>query len=299
MMDAPSPFCIAITGATGFLGRRVLSLVLKRGLRCRALVRAGAALEQHSEAVTAVRGDLRHPATLETLVRGADAVIHAAAAMGTSDEALLREVNERGSRLLAEAAAQAGVARFVYVSSMAARRPEDGPYAASKAAGEQALAGFPGTCAILQPPLIYGPGGQATQAIARLSRLGVVPVIGSSAALYPVHVDDVAAACVAAATRADLVGGVFTLPGPEGIAFPEFTRAVLRALGSKARLAPLPGALSRVLAGAMEKAMGQPLLTREGVRAVRRGSATADFSAAAEALGFAPRDLEAGLATLR
>jgi nucleoside-diphosphate-sugar epimerase len=182
---------------------------------------------------------------------------------------------------------------------MAARRPADGPYAASKAAGEGALQCFPGTTAILQPPLIYGPGSQAIRAIAQLSRLGLVPVIGSSAPLYPVHVDDVAAACVAAATRADLSGGVYTLPGPEGIAFPAFTRAVLRALGSSARPAALPGALSRALAGAMEKAMKQPLLTREGVRAVLQGSATADSSAAAAALDFAPRDLEAGLATLR
>jgi nucleoside-diphosphate-sugar epimerase len=298
-MDSSPSQCIAITGATGFLGRQVLAALLQRGLSCRALLRAGKALPGHNPLLATVEGDLREPASLAALVEGADAVIHAAAAMGTSDEFLLHQVNVQGSRELAKAAERAGAGRFVYVSSMAARRVTDGPYAASKEAGQGALELFSGSFVTLQPPLIYGPGSQVVDTIGDLSRWRLVPVIGSSAALYPVHVDDVAAVCIEAATREDISSGVFTLPGPDAITFPDFTAAVLRALGSRARVLPLPGSLSKVAARAMEKFMEQPLLTSEVVRAVLQGSESGDLRAAAETLGFAPRGLSAGLATLR
>jgi len=290
---------VAVTGTTGFLGRRVLDTLLKRGLRCRVLLRDGREPPLSSELVTPIRGDLGRPATLATLVDGADVVIHAAAALGTSDTALLHRVNEEGSRQLARAADQAKIRRFVYVSSMAARRPGDGPYAASKEAGQRAVQTFSGTCIILQPPVIYGPGSQVTDAIARLSRLGLVPVIASTAALYPVHVDDIADACVAAATRDDLCNAVLTVPGPNGISLADFTGRVLREIGSRARIVPLPGAISKGLAHAMGRVMARPLLTDESVRAILQGSYTGDFGAAKEQLGFAPRGLDDGLATLR
>jgi len=298
-MDSEPNQCIAITGVTGFLGQQVLASLLQRGLNCRALLRTGSALPQHSALLATVEGDLREPASLAALVDGVDAVIHTAAVMGTTDELLLHQVNVEGSRELAQAAERAGARRFVYVSSMAARRPADGPYAASKEAGQTAVDGFSGSFVTLQPPLIYGPGSQVVETIGKLSRCGLVPVIGSAAALYPVHVDDVAAVCIEAATRDDVESGVFTLPGPEAISFPQFTAAVLKALGSRARVVPLPGSLSRAMARAMERLMEQPVLTSEVVRAVLQGSESGDLRAAAETLGFEPRGLNAGLATLR
>jgi len=182
---------------------------------------------------------------------------------------------------------------------MAALRPDDGPYASSKAMGEEALKSFSGTSIVLQPPLIYGAGSQVSSTIAKLAGLGLVPVINSSAPLYPVHVEDVATACVEAALRDHLKSGVFPLPGPEAVDFPTFTELVLDALDSPARVLRLPGRLSLGLGLLMEATMPRPVLTSESVGAVLKGSVTGDFAAASASLGFAPRGLSAGLDSLR
>ena len=215
--------------------------------------------------------------------------------MGTSDVALLHEVNGRCSEALVAAAGKAGLQRIVLVSTMAALRPDDGPYAASKARGQRALRSFEGIGIALQPPLIYGPRSQVTSAISGLARFGLVPAIKSGALLYPVHVDDVAAACIEAALREGLSNGSYPLPGPDAYSFPSFARRVLRAVGSHARVLPLPATLSLGLARTMEATMARPILTRESVLAVLQGSVTGDGGAAAAALGFAPRGLDAGL----
>gem|GEM_PF-2984503 len=283
---------------TGFLGSRVLTAVLATGLRARVLVR------EHSKAptlqnCTAIRGDLRDSQAREQLVDGANTLIHMAAAMGSGDEALLHEVNGASSRALFVAASRAGVDRIVLVSTMAALRPHDGPYAASKAQGQEALANFAGTSIVLQPPLIYGHGSQVTSTILGLARFNIVPVINSSAPLYPVHVDDVAAACTEAALSEDAESGSYPLPGPEAINFPEFTQRVLAQFNSRARIVRLPERVSRGLCRFMEATMPRPVLTSESVNAVLKGSATSDYSAAARTLGFAPRGLDQGLANLR
>lgn len=256
-------------------------------------------MPSRSEHCDIIRGDLREAQVLDQLVDGAEVLIHMAAAMGSNDDALLHQVNAQCSRALFEAASRAGVRRIVLVSTMAALRPEDGPYASSKALGQAALADFTGTSITLQPPLIYGAGSQVSSTIASLARFGLVPVINSSAPLYPVHVEDVTSACIEAALREGAENGVYPLPGPDAIDFPAFTQRVLDAIGSPARVLRLPARLSRGLGRLMEATMPHPVLTSESVGAVLKGSVTGDFKAAADSLGFAPRGLDAGLATLR
>jgi nucleoside-diphosphate-sugar epimerase len=297
LKSASSPV-LALTGVTGFLGSRVLTAALAAGVHTRVLVREQSKIAER-QGCTIIRGDLREAKPLDQLVDGAHVLIHMAAAMGSTDRTLLYEVNGASSRALFVAASRAGVGRIVLVSTMAALRPHDGPYAASKAQGQRALDSFAGTSIVLQPPLIYGRGSQVSATIAGLARFGVVPVINSTSPLYPVHVDDVAAACIEAALSDEAESGNYPLPGPEAIKFPEFTRRVLTQLGSNARIVRLPEKVSRGLCRVMEATMPRPLLTSESVNAVLQGSATSDSSAAARALGFAPRGLDQGLSSLR
>ena len=109
---------IAMTGASGFVGRVVAPLLVGRGCRVRALVRsAGPAGMAGVEMVT---GDLLRKESLAELVRGADVVIHLAAAITVGDrfDSEAFRVNSEGTRLLLEAALAAGVRRFIQVSSV-------------------------------------------------------------------------------------------------------------------------------------------------------------------------------------
>ena len=153
---------IALTGATGFIGRRVLALAAEAGVPVRALARRPAALDG-IENLKIVEGDLLDDAALERLTAGAAAVIHCAGVIAGSP-ATLHTANVEGTRHLVDAARKADTWRFVHVSSLAAREPRLSGYALTKRLGErEVIDGLsPERWVILRPPVVYGPGDPAT-----------------------------------------------------------------------------------------------------------------------------------------
>ena len=130
---------VALTGGTGFLGRHVTAAFAAAGWRVRLLARRPEAAGRAHETV---RGSLSDQGALSALVDGADAVVHLAGAIRARSRTAFMAVNRDGTAAVGRAwRAEAPSARFVLVSSMAAREPGLSDYAASKAAGEAALDG--------------------------------------------------------------------------------------------------------------------------------------------------------------
>lgn len=182
---------IAITGATGFAGGHAAAELLKRGHRLVALVRDPARARLDGD-VRIVKGDLENSAALADLLRGADAVVHLAGAIMALTRRDYFNVNERGTAAVAAAAEQAGVHRFVHVSSLAAREPQLSAYAASKRAAELGL-DTSRNAIILRPPVVYGPGDRGTlPLIAALTRpIAMIP--GRREARFSlIHAEDLA-----------------------------------------------------------------------------------------------------------
>ena len=154
---------IAITGATGFVGRQTVVELLAGGHQVVALAR-DPAKAAFPAGVKVIGGDLSSPDALARLASGADGVVHLAGLTSALESMEYFRVNEAGARAMAVAAAQGGVKRFVHVSSLAARQPLISPYAASKQAGEAALQAFKSwfDLLVLRPPAVYGPGDRAT-----------------------------------------------------------------------------------------------------------------------------------------
>ena len=111
---------IALTGGTGFVGQAVIDLACRQGLSLSALARREQA---PCEGVEWVRGDLADRDALARLVEGAEAVLHVAGVVNTPDPMGFHLGNVSGTEALVEAATLAGVRRFVFVSSLAARPP--------------------------------------------------------------------------------------------------------------------------------------------------------------------------------
>lgn len=164
---------ILITGATGKVGSRLATRLKQRGHAVRALVRDPArAATLEAAGVTLARGDLLVPDTLAAAVRGVDAVVHCAAFFRGATPEQAHAVNDEGTRRLAEAAHDAGVARFVFTSTGLCYGPTGGrpateddasapvdAYPLSKLAAERMLLATDGLdVRILRLPFVYGDG---------------------------------------------------------------------------------------------------------------------------------------------
>jgi nucleoside-diphosphate-sugar epimerase len=192
---------VALTGATGFVGRKVVAQLLANEHSVMALVRNTAAADL-PDAVQLVQGDLQNEPALDLLTRKSEVVIHVAGLISAVNRQDYFVANEQGTRAVAHAAIRNGVKRFVHVSSLSAREPQLSTYGKSKLAGEEALMGCPGTLSriILRPPAVYGPGDKATLPLLKALTHSFAILPGRAEARFSlIQVQDLARIIVAAA----------------------------------------------------------------------------------------------------
>ncbi len=163
---------IALTGGTGFVGQAVIDCAQAKGVALRALTRSS---QPPREGVTWIAGDLADRKALTKLVRGAEAVIHVAGLTNAPGHAEFEAGNVSGTLALIEAAVKAGVPRFVFVSSLAAREPGLSAYGRSKARAERLVKASGLDWTIVRPPAVFGPRDKEMFELFRAAKWGVVP----------------------------------------------------------------------------------------------------------------------------
>lgn len=188
---------LALTGGTGFVGARLIDLARVAGHEVRALTRRA---QPPRAGVTWIDGALDAPGALADLVAGTDAVVHVAGVVNAPDRAGFAAGNIAGTRAIVDAAAAAGVARFVHVSSLSARVPDLSNYGWSKHEGETIVAGSALNWVIVRPPGIYGPGDMDMRELFRMAKTGVA-LLPPHGRVSVIEVGDIAALLLALVDR--------------------------------------------------------------------------------------------------
>jgi nucleoside-diphosphate-sugar epimerase len=262
---------VAVTGASGFIGRRLVETLVARGLAVRALARRPDA-QLASAGVELVPGGLGDPGALRSLVVGARAVIQCAGVDAAADPAEFRRVNVDGTIALL-AALPAGTP-LVQVSSLSAREPRLSAYAASKQVSEaMALARRDGPVAVVRPPAVYGPGDRATLPLFQQMAKGfLVTPAPASARFSLVYVADLAALLADLVLAPPRSGSVIEPSDrrPGGYGWQDLASIAGEAQGRPVRLVRLPAGALRPVALAIETAAGWrgkvPMLSRDKLR---------------------------------
>ncbi len=237
---------LLVVGATGLLGSAICSRARAAGHDVRALIRAESARAASVRALgceTAV-GDLKDPDSLAQACRGVDAVVTTANAMMSRARGdSLETVDRLGSRALVEAAARAGVSRFIY-TSIERGVPDNNPFVRYKREVEQAVRGSGMTWTVLQPTAFMevhagAPAGwDLAGGRARVVGAGTTPV-------GYIAVDDVAAFAVAALTHPAARNCDLPLAGPEPLSAADAIRIAEQVTGRAFRVQRAPVALLR------------------------------------------------------
>jgi len=191
---------VVLTGATGFVGRRVLHELSRCGaLSVSALARNSASLtssaDWHPE-WRAVPCDLSREEIPPGVITPGCVVLHLAAATGKAAPSAMRAVNVDGTRRLVKAAREGGASHVIFVSSIAAsfRDQRWYHYAHAKLEGEALVREGGVPCSIVRPAMIFGEGSPIQAALAGLATGGAPIVMGSGQVqVQPIHVDDLAA----------------------------------------------------------------------------------------------------------
>ncbi len=186
---------LALTGATGFVGKATVDHALACGHRVRALTRRD---QPPRNGVTWIAGNLDSEEALARLASGADAVIHIAGVVNAPSPAGFINGNVHGTARMAAAAASMGVRRFVHVSSLAAREPQLSNYGRSKERAEDEVRKSGLDWTMIRPPGVYGPGDLEMRDIFRMAKFGFV-ILPPPGRTSLIHVHDLARLLVAIA----------------------------------------------------------------------------------------------------
>lgn len=309
-----------LTGATGFIGRRVAIRLLESGHEVAALVRKPhEARDLMVQGAEIFKGDITDRQTIASGMQGADGVFHIAAkyALGLRSHSSMESINVGGTRNVLRAMKELQIPRGVYTSSIIVNSDTkgilvdetyhfDGPHLSEygrtkweahyNVAKSMVFDGLP--LIIVLPSTVYGPGDESSIALMFKDFLrGRLPMIPAKSTLSWAHVDDVVNGHLLAMEKGK-IGESYVLSGP--------THSFVEALQEAARITrrrPPPihvgpdlFRLASKLSGALEPFFKIPSHYSAEALALSAGtSMIASFEKARAELGYEPRDLRQGL----
>ena len=309
-----------VTGASGFVGSHLVEYLVSAGKKVRCLVRSTSNLKYlNHDRVELVYGGLDGDTDWNAALSGVDTIYHVAGLTFARRQQDYFTVNHKGTESLVAAtlARRDGIARFVYISSLAAVGPSpDGqpvteisesrpisPYGRSKLLGEEAVraAGDLLDVTIVRPPAVYGPRDYAIYEFFKAIARGVAPRIGrTEMSVSLVHARDLAEGIVLAAESDASRGRTYFISSDMGYSVNAINELLMKILGRRARAIAIPRTLAYTMAFAAEAVSAvlnrPPVINRDKVRDLSQPCWVCSIDAAKRDLGYSQKiPLEAGL----
>ena len=312
-----------VTGATGFIGSHIVERLLEQGHEVLALARKTSDLSHlKTTGAEIIFGDIEDYDSLVSAVDGVDVIFHAAARVmpGWGKWEDFERETVRGTENMLKASAEAGVSRFVYISSSTVMGEASYGETPADESAPTGLATFrydtfydhaklqaekmslewhkqgklPVT--VVRPSMVYGPRDRLLSD--KSYRQFNVPIVVWPGKANPrtaiVHVTDVADCIILAATSDKAVGEIYNIAPPEVIWFRDYGDAMIRAIGGRKIQITIPYLVGYLWCASMEgwallkRQKELPYLTRSGARFLNQGMHI-DGSKARKDLGWEPK----------
>jgi len=287
---------VAVTGATGFIGKNLIHRLTSAGWKVRALARKP---QTDSKNLHWITGTLEDKEALAQLVAETDYVIHCAGRVRGSSSADFLKTNLDGTANLLDAVtSSAPHARFLLVSSLAAREPQLSWYADSKFQAEQYLARHAGKIqwTIFRPTAVYGPGDREMAPLFRATRMGLLPLTGAKSARFGLlYVNDLVEAILSWLNADAPVSGIYELDDgtPGGYDHDAVKQIASKVWTRPVHSLPVPVSIIRAVARvnlALARLFSySPMLTPGKVRELQHPDWVCDTDKLTRATGWQPK----------
>lgn len=266
---------VFVTGASGYLGKSLVRRLSNKGYIVICLVRESSKAKSLSfPNVKIIVGDVRDKATYKDKLSGVNAVFHLAAVVGNNNEKLNFSTHVDGAKNLIEAAKKNKLKRIIYVSTMSASYPRRSCYAESKLQAEKLFysSGIPTT--VIRPNLILGEDSPQLKKISALTRLPVIPVVGSGKKLIqPIDVEQLTDVLIKVLEDEKTINHTISISGSEIVTFNKFLDIISNAyLGKTKFKLHLPIFVCNILAAVFEKALKSPPITKGQIILINQDS---------------------------
>lgn len=259
---------IAVTGATGYVGRAIVKQALTEGYRVRAIVRDPAHAQSLArDGVELFHGNVLYAPSLEGAMTGVKCVIHLVGIINEWKENTFERVHTQATINVGDAAKKSGVKRYIHMSALGVRPNARSRYHQTKWAAEEYVRKSGLAWTIFRPSIIYGADDISTTVLAKIVRRApVIPVIGNGQSkIQPVSIEAVAKCFVVAIKLDSTVQKTYDLCGPEAFTWNELYDKLAGVYGLRKPKLHLPLPVARLQGALLEKLSPKPPFNREQV----------------------------------
>jgi uncharacterized protein YbjT (DUF2867 family) len=294
---------LLVTGATGFVGSRLLARLAQEGERPHTLVRNASKVQKAlpAEGYEFFVGDTTLPSTMDVALAGVDTVLHTAFVTADRKQGPgvdYYKTNVLGTRNLVAAAKRAGVRRVIVLTGLGTKPDKPGSYMQGRYEAVQAVRESGLAWSALGPSVIFGPGAAFFKGLSDLIRSvpGVTPMIGNGKVEFqPIWVEDVVTCLITMAREPERYDGrMIDVGGPEVYTYAQILDLLMAKLHKQRIKLPGPMPLARLGAGVMEMMLPKPPVTRAALALFEFPNVT-DIDSVEKNFGFTPRSLKSYL----
>ncbi len=294
---------VTVFGGSGFLGRQIVKYLAAEGTSVRVAVRhpeRASFLERlgRDGQIELVRADVWDEPTVARAVKQSASVINTVGHYAEKSRATFGAAHGQGALHVARQAGRAGTTRLVHISGLGADPTSDSPYVRARGIGEVLVKEAFDGVTIFRPGVIFGPDDSFFNTLAGMARqTPILPLFGMGRTnLQPVHVGDVAEACVRVLADPSTEGKVYEFGGPRVYTYKALVQLVLEQADRRRVLVPVPFFMWDTLA-ALLAFLPNPPLTRDQVKLMKRDNVVEGKASTLEDLGIAPASVEEILPT--
>lgn len=293
---------VTVFGGSGFLGRHIVRQLAAEGMKVRVAVRhignIAFAEPPGDGSITPVYADVRDETLVSHAVASAEAVVNAVGLYVEKRDATFDAVHVQGALNVARQASRAGVARLIHISGIGADPDSESRYVRARARGESVVQEAFEGATTLRPSVLFGREDAFFNTLARLVRFSpVLPLFGHGASLLqPVFAGNVAEAVVNVLAEPTSRGKVYELGGPRVYSYKELVELLVKRLGRKRILVPIPYFLWELQA-ALLSVLPNPPLTHDQIVLIKRNNVVSKGALTLADLGIEPTAVETLLPT--
>jgi NADH dehydrogenase len=229
---------ILVTGGTGFIGAALIRHLVESGHSVRTLIRPSPNSPNlpRGVPVNVAVSSLNDARGLRAAMVGVDTVYHLASGEWRGPRASLLDIDIQGTRAMVEAAEDAGIQHFFYVSHLGADRASAYPVLKAKGIAEEFIRRSSLSFTILRSAIVYGPNDGFTTSLARI--MGALPFIfimpgDGQVVLQPIWVEDLVTCLTWLLDDPETYQGIYDIGGPEYLSFRQITELIMQKTGLK------------------------------------------------------------------